>query len=484
MKCLTESSRVRCSLCGFAKMSDPRSDRFAEDLSNGLVGHPPLHLFQYFNCTNSKEMMQVAKTTNTSLNDLKEESVNYLGKLAIEECLAKVAAHKASNLPAECIFAVYAYTRKEIYDALNKALRRRKSGPAELLPFRYLCICLVKAMALLPECSEKSYRGIQKVDRQIVMTAIQKGLDWIWAGFSSTTLDIGVAGKFGKKFRFVIRGIYGRDISAFSQYPGEREILFIPGTCMRVLEVTETECVLQEQLVTDHQLQILQLAHPDGAAEHSRLLCTISELEKQVQTLRFQKAQAVSEADNVFKQQQSQHQGAIAELSKQRDALLEEKDDAIKRLQSQITLLRQDSVQQLQQQESSHQSAIDKLTRQSDAMRKEKDYAAAVQKELQLENSVLRRENVALRQENAACAEQLKNNDTARMEQEHILERLKLEVQSLRQEKGEKLSHQQRMGLKMQEDIERQRRIAEEIHYRRRQEAKEASVRRFNPARA
>eukprot|EP00698_Gefionella_okellyi_P021521 TRINITY_DN699_c0_g1_i12.p1 TRINITY_DN699_c0_g1~~TRINITY_DN699_c0_g1_i12.p1 ORF type:complete len:367 (+),score=60.32 TRINITY_DN699_c0_g1_i12:1026-2126(+) len=343
MKCLTESSRVRCSLCGFAKMSDPRSDRFAEDLSNGLVGHPPLHLFQYFNCTNSKEMMQVAKTTNTSLNDLKEESVNYLGKLAIEECLAKVAAHKASNLPAECIFAVYAYTRKEIYDALNKALRRRKSGPAELLPFRYLCICLVKAMALLPECSEKSYRGIQKVDRQIVMTAIQKGLDWIWAGFSSTTLDIGVAGKFGKKFRFVIRGIYGRDISAFSQYPGEREILFIPGTCMRVLEVTETECVLQEQLVTDHQLQVIGPANPDGC---HRLLRTIAELENQVKVLRSEKAQAEQQHDTVLKEKllaETTHRFAIAELTQQSATLCKEKDSTINKLQSEVASLRQEN---------------------------------------------------------------------------------------------------------------------------------------------
>lgn len=52
--------------------------------------------------------------------------------------------------------------------------------------------------------------------------------------------------KFGS-YKFVVMGTYGRDIGEFSKYPNEKEVLFVPGTQLRVVEVTDTETKLQER---------------------------------------------------------------------------------------------------------------------------------------------------------------------------------------------------------------------------------------------
>ena len=45
-----------------------------------------------------------------------------------------------------------------------------------------------------------------------------------------------------------IHGLYGRDISEFSAYPHEKEVLFVPGTCVRVIEVNDGHSKLQERM--------------------------------------------------------------------------------------------------------------------------------------------------------------------------------------------------------------------------------------------
>ena len=46
-----------------------------------------------------------------------------------------------------------------------------------------------------------------------------------------------------------LHGVYGRDISEFSAYPHEKEVLFVPGTCVRVIAVNDGSCVLQECMI-------------------------------------------------------------------------------------------------------------------------------------------------------------------------------------------------------------------------------------------
>eukprot|EP00698_Gefionella_okellyi_P023919 TRINITY_DN829_c0_g1_i8.p1 TRINITY_DN829_c0_g1~~TRINITY_DN829_c0_g1_i8.p1 ORF type:complete len:873 (+),score=125.25 TRINITY_DN829_c0_g1_i8:117-2735(+) len=224
-----------------------RSTRFKEDFAGGLVGCEPVVLFALFKAKNSKEMMQRAKQMPTDYENLLKEAPNYLTPTAISQCKEIADSTRSTTaLPRECVFSIRAYTRNEVYAELNSVLRSGK----ELGRFKYFCICLIKGLALLPPVSGKFHRGIGGLDLAQVRRAIQMQTIWTWPGFSSTSLSSTASSGFGK-FTFTIHGTFGRNISAFSQFPAEREVLFLPGTSMRVVEVTDTQCVLQEYLVTE-----------------------------------------------------------------------------------------------------------------------------------------------------------------------------------------------------------------------------------------
>eukprot|EP00698_Gefionella_okellyi_P024408 TRINITY_DN859_c0_g1_i12.p1 TRINITY_DN859_c0_g1~~TRINITY_DN859_c0_g1_i12.p1 ORF type:complete len:315 (+),score=74.88 TRINITY_DN859_c0_g1_i12:25-945(+) len=231
-------------------------ERFDADLSRGLLGKSPTELLKIFAAENVKEMMQKAKVFLTSYGQMLAEAPAYLGGISLLECRQWVAANKDSlSLPEECIFAIHVYSRNDVYAMLNKMLRET----ANLDLVRVFCICLVKGLSLLPTCAHKCFRGIGKAGAAEAKAAIKQGTIWIWQAFSSTSVMADASAAFSQsdnKFRFVIQGVYGRNISAFSQYPDEKEVLFVPGTQMRVLEVSDTECILQEHLVSNVTVQM------------------------------------------------------------------------------------------------------------------------------------------------------------------------------------------------------------------------------------
>ena len=69
---------------------------------------------------------------------------------------------------------------------------------------------------------------------------------WTWPVFTSTSSDEDAIKGFGE-YIFHIDGTSGRDISEFSPYPHEKEVVFVPGTCVRVVEVNDSYCVLEER---------------------------------------------------------------------------------------------------------------------------------------------------------------------------------------------------------------------------------------------
>ena len=137
-------------------MSD-RATRFSEDFAHGLVGQQQTQLLQLFNVNSLKEMMKVARTMETDMQSLQEEAQTYLSKKHIQRCLD--FAHSQTKLPAECAFALQAYTRNDVYKELNELLRDGK----DLHEYKHLCICLIKGLALLPLYEGKVFRGIGNV---------------------------------------------------------------------------------------------------------------------------------------------------------------------------------------------------------------------------------------------------------------------------------------------------------------------------------
>ena len=134
-----------------------RGDRFTEDLVHGLVGQQPVQLLNLFKAKTLKEMMQNATKHATNLTALQDEALNYLSKLALKSVCEFAQGQK--TLPAECAFALHAYTRDEVYKELNRRLR----NGGDLQDFHQLCICLIKGLALLPPLERAVFRCMKEV---------------------------------------------------------------------------------------------------------------------------------------------------------------------------------------------------------------------------------------------------------------------------------------------------------------------------------
>ena len=92
---------------------------------------------------------------------------------------------------------------------------------------------------------QKCFSDVSKVEAAVHQESV-----FTWAGFTSTSRDEEVARKFGP-YIFMINGEFGRDISQFSEYPHEREVLFVPGTRLDVVQVNRQSCHLRERMHYD-----------------------------------------------------------------------------------------------------------------------------------------------------------------------------------------------------------------------------------------
>lgn len=140
-----------------------------------------------------------------------------------------------------------------LYFALNSTLRtedRRKLKPW----FSYLRL-LLTALVKIPSTRHFVYRGV-KMD---LSKHYPVGKTFVWWGFSSCTLKMGVLeneqflGKTGERTLFTIDCDSGKDISRHSYYESEGEILLLaarqfvvkdclePAVGLHMIQLTETE---------------------------------------------------------------------------------------------------------------------------------------------------------------------------------------------------------------------------------------------------
>eukprot|EP00698_Gefionella_okellyi_P006481 TRINITY_DN15814_c0_g1_i1.p1 TRINITY_DN15814_c0_g1~~TRINITY_DN15814_c0_g1_i1.p1 ORF type:complete len:554 (-),score=86.53 TRINITY_DN15814_c0_g1_i1:75-1736(-) len=228
------------------------AQKFSENLSKGLVGQEPLELYKICNnAANVKELMRNCLDMPTDMESLCAEALlnplmnDQFVALCTQESLKRMGQGAHKNLPQECLFAIYAYTCSAIYPALNKLLRLG----GKLDGWEKFCVCFMKGLAMLDPSPKTTFRGIHGASIDIVMGAIKKSEIWTWGAFSSTSETNTLSG-FGQ-YKFIIYGVYGRAISELSRFPNEKEVLFVPGSQLRVLEVKDGICYLQEYLVSD-----------------------------------------------------------------------------------------------------------------------------------------------------------------------------------------------------------------------------------------
>jgi hypothetical protein len=125
-----------------------------------------------------------------------------------------------------------------VYYALNKALRERKTSVHPFKHWQGFLYFLMRALDKLPRFQGTVYRGGNAgLDQATVRREYTVGRPIQWAAFSSSTKDMAAAKRFVKKdlgVLFKLTVVSGRDIVAYSYFPKENEILLSPNTRLTV----------------------------------------------------------------------------------------------------------------------------------------------------------------------------------------------------------------------------------------------------------
>ena len=144
---------------------------------------------------------------------------------------AKEHCRKNTILTINESAAVYLYTMdRPFYRALNQALRAE--NPQALEPWSAYLKLLITALRKLPSCSTTMWRGVAgEIGSEFSQNTI-----YTWESITSCSSQMNVAACFAgqKGILFCINAIHGKDITRYSEFQGENEIILMPGTCLRV----------------------------------------------------------------------------------------------------------------------------------------------------------------------------------------------------------------------------------------------------------
>ena len=154
---------------------------------------------------------------------------------------------KLSQLTQHESAAIYLYTMStNFYGQLNAALRQEDRN--QLKPWFGFLKLIMNALNKLPSIKAVIWRGIS----DNVTTHVRKHQLQTWWSMNSCTKDLKVVGAYlatGGTL-FSIEAINGKDISTYSAFKDEKEIILIPGTRL---------CVKSEPLDHNANLFIVQL---------------------------------------------------------------------------------------------------------------------------------------------------------------------------------------------------------------------------------
>ncbi|CAF0973190.1 unnamed protein product [Adineta ricciae] len=177
------------------------------------------------------------KNMHSRLDDLDKHIIN---------AKAQFNSSIAHNLTRDEAAAIYLYTLEwpsngiSLYTIFNQDLRTKDNSKIKhWLPFLKL---LMTAMNKMPSKQLRVYRGL----RGDVSKEYTEGLEFVWASATSCSRSINMACNFfansnGECVLFQIDVQNGKDISAFSHFKLEEEVLLRPGTRFRVTKKPQLE---------------------------------------------------------------------------------------------------------------------------------------------------------------------------------------------------------------------------------------------------
>ncbi|MGW0659854.1 ADP-ribosyltransferase domain-containing protein [Streptodolium elevatio] len=158
-------------------------------------------------------------------------------KMSHEFGMRRVEAAADGGLSADAIAALYLYTcESAFYREINAILRA--PDRARVVPYLPYLRLLFDAVAALPTRTEPLWRGVSLDLR----AQYPLGRTVTWWGVSSCTSKLGVARAFlgsrGKRTLFEVRPARAVGIRSFSAFTEEEEYILLPGTQLKVTDVT------------------------------------------------------------------------------------------------------------------------------------------------------------------------------------------------------------------------------------------------------
>jgi len=141
------------------------------------------------------------------------------------------------------------YKDRSPYRVLNRLLAERNSQDLDnWKPFIHF---LIKGLNKLPNIETKVYRGINKRVSSDPMNQYKIGSQIVWVAFSSTSKSKDQISNFSDKDQgtwMILSITEGKNISFFSMFPSEEEILLLPNSYFRV-----------EYILTDNMKELINV---------------------------------------------------------------------------------------------------------------------------------------------------------------------------------------------------------------------------------
>ncbi|CAF3652467.1 unnamed protein product [Rotaria sp. Silwood1] len=201
-------------------MTPMNSNRFVNDDVSELqeANHSPIYGYQHLSVMTLEQAVEKLVPSVSNLIDYVAQAKQYCNR-------------NSSLITWDESAAIYLYSMQtDFFSMLNKALRNGKRHV--LKPWFAFLKLFLTALEKLPSLNDTVWRG---VSGNINSNFVHNGLQTWWS-VNSCSKALNVIEPFvGRKgVVFAIKVMHGKDISAYSAFPHEAEVIIMPGTRVRV----------------------------------------------------------------------------------------------------------------------------------------------------------------------------------------------------------------------------------------------------------
>uniref|UniRef100_A0A3B3XIS7 NAD(P)(+)--arginine ADP-ribosyltransferase n=1 Tax=Poecilia mexicana TaxID=48701 RepID=A0A3B3XIS7_9TELE len=184
-----------------------------------------------------------------------------------EEYYKRKWEKKNPQLKKEQIMALYAYTLDvpPLYSEFNDAVRTQKSEYKTKFPYHTLHFYLTMALRTIKPKAENCVTVYRRTPCKFTKNVLNKQIRF--SAFTSSSVDEYCDKRFGEESCFEISTCFGADISQYSKFETEREVLIPPYEVFKVKEIKKSSELNKLPCKVVYKLQSTETTH-------SNLNCT------------------------------------------------------------------------------------------------------------------------------------------------------------------------------------------------------------------